>query len=50
MKFLIQWLAVSEANREMVYITDNQKKLDEYMLLVKEIAHITTLDLLSLLD
>jgi poly(ADP-ribose) glycohydrolase len=50
LKFVIQWLAASEASREMVYISDSREKLEEYRLLVRELALNNTLDLLSFLD
>lgn len=50
LKFLIQWVAASESNREMLYISDNREKLQEYSMLVKELGTLNTLDLLSLLD
>lgn len=50
LKFIIQWLAVSEANREMVYITDSGEKMREYRVLTEELARHTTLDVIGLLD
>jgi hypothetical protein len=50
LKFLIQWIAASEANREMIYIADNIRKIEEYRMLTRELSMLTTLDLLTLLD
>jgi poly(ADP-ribose) glycohydrolase len=37
LKFLIQWVAASEANRDMVYITDEEEKVEEFRLLAREL-------------
>lgn len=50
LKFLIQWVAVSEASREMIYITDSESKIKEFGLLVKELSHCNTLEILSIID
>ena len=49
LKFLIQWVAASEANREMVYIT-TPEKVREFRLLVRELQELWLLDIVGILD
>ena len=39
LKFLIQWVAASEANREMVFLTDTEQKVKDFRLLATELQN-----------
>ena len=50
LKFIVQWIAASEANREMVYITENKDFIFDIEMLVKEYSSYCIMDMLILLD
>ena len=39
LKFLIQWVAASEANREMIFLTDTEQKVKDFRLLATELQN-----------
>lgn len=50
LKFLIQWIAASEAGRELIYITDAESKIEELERVKTELLGHSTLDVLAVLD
>ena len=50
LKLLIQWVAASESNREMVFITDEKEKVKELQLMVRQLKDLCILDIVGILD
>lgn len=47
---LIQWIAASEANRDMIFITDDEKKVKELQIMVRQLRTLCILDIMGILD
>ena len=50
LKLLIQWVAATEANRDMVYITDEEAKVKELQVMVRELKSLCIMDIVGILD